>query len=70
MSSLYFVLDVFCLYEARAPEFDMQPLVPNSGGLYCVHCKLNTERQILESSFKLAEYVQYVHEAQNNDDIS
>ncbi len=38
MSSFYFGVSVFCLFEARVPEFDTQPLLPNSCGLYIVHC--------------------------------
>ncbi len=41
MSSLYFGLAVFCLFEARILEFDTQPLPLNSCGLYNVHCTLN-----------------------------
>jgi hypothetical protein len=43
MSSLYFGLAVFCLLEARAPEFDPQPLPPPAQ-LWTVHWTL---RQIL-----------------------
>jgi hypothetical protein len=42
MSSLYFGLLVFCLFEARIPEFDRQALHPNSCGLDSVHSTLNT----------------------------
>jgi hypothetical protein len=42
MSSLFFGLAVFCLFEASVPEFDTQPLPPKSCGLYSVHCILNT----------------------------
>jgi hypothetical protein len=42
MSSLCFVLVIFCLFEAGVPEFDMQPLPPSSCGLYRVHCTRNT----------------------------
>jgi hypothetical protein len=41
MSLLYFGLAVFCLFEARVPEFDRQPLPPTSCGLYSVHSMLN-----------------------------
>jgi hypothetical protein len=39
MSLMYFRLAVVCLFEARVPEFDMQPTPhpPDS-----VHCTLNT----------------------------
>ncbi len=36
--SLYFGLDVFCLFEARVPQFDTQPLPPDSCG--SVQCTL------------------------------
>jgi hypothetical protein len=42
MSSLYLELAVFCLSEAKVPEFDTQPMPPNSCSLYSVHCTLNT----------------------------
>jgi hypothetical protein len=35
MSSLYFGLAVFCLFDARVPEFETQPSPP-------VQCTLNT----------------------------
>jgi hypothetical protein len=38
MSSLYFGLAVFCLFEPRVPEFYTQPLPPSSCGLKSVHC--------------------------------
>jgi hypothetical protein len=43
MLSLYFGLDVFCLFGARVSEFDTQPLPsPHGFGKYSVHCTLNT----------------------------
>jgi hypothetical protein len=41
MLSLYFELDVFCLFEARVPEFDPQPL-PLAVEMFSVQCRLNT----------------------------
>ncbi len=44
MSSLYFGLAVFCLFEARGPEFGTQPLSQDVGCtsvqyvLYTEHC--------------------------------
>jgi hypothetical protein len=35
MSSLYFVLDVLCLFEARVPEFDTKPLSPTAVNCTC-----------------------------------
>ncbi len=60
MSSMYFGLAVFCLLEARAPEFVMQPLPPpHSCGLYTIHCTVYTEQCIKfwDYSFELAEYI-------------
>jgi hypothetical protein len=37
MSSLYFGLAVFCLFEARVPELDMQPPHPTPRTVYIVH---------------------------------
>ncbi len=42
MPSLCFGFAVFWILEARVLEFDMQPLPPNSCGLYSVHSTLNT----------------------------
>ncbi len=52
MSSLFFRLSVLCLFEARVPEFDKVPLLPDSCGLYTEHCI-----KFWGSSFKLAEYI-------------
>jgi hypothetical protein len=41
MSSFYFGLAVFCLFEARVLEFDTQPLSPSSSGLHRTHCTLS-----------------------------
>ncbi len=45
MSSLYFGLHVFCLFEAREPEFDTQPkpFPPIAVKVFSVQCTLNTE---------------------------
>jgi hypothetical protein len=61
MLLLYFGLTVFCRLEARVPEYDTQPLPPNSSGLYSVHC--NTEHcvKLWHSSYELAKR----HQAQN-----
>jgi hypothetical protein len=51
MSSLYFGLAVFCLFEARVPEFDIpRPTVEYT--LYTEHCV-----KFWDSSFKLSEYI-------------
>jgi hypothetical protein len=54
LSSLYFRLAVFCLFEAQVPEFDTQPPSPLTlqCTLYIEHCV-----KFWDSSFKLAEYV-------------
>jgi hypothetical protein len=40
---LYFTLAVFCLFEARVPELDTQPLPPPPQlWMYSVHCILNS----------------------------
>ncbi len=49
MSSLYFGLAVFCLFEARVPEFDKQPFLPATVEVYTA--------QFWDSSFELAEYI-------------
>ncbi len=38
---MYFELDVFCLFEARDPEFDPQPL-PLAVEMFSIQCRLNT----------------------------
>jgi hypothetical protein len=59
MSSLYFGLALFCLFEARVPEFDTQPLPPNSCGLTPV-----------SNSKTLASKWQKTSSPKYNDDIS
>jgi hypothetical protein len=51
MSSLYFGLAIFCLFEARVSEFDTQPPPPPC----TVHCTHGV--RFWHSSFKLAEYI-------------
>ncbi len=61
MSSLYFGLSVFCLFEARVPEFDTLPLPPTA-----VHSPLN-----IASNFGvLALNYQNTASSKYNDDIS
>jgi hypothetical protein len=46
-SSLYFGLAVFCLFEARVPEFKTQPPPPPTAVEYAVYTEHRTLRQIL-----------------------
>ncbi len=57
MLSLYFGLAVFCIFDARVPEFDMQPLLPQQ--LWTVQCTLYSEHcvKFWDSSFELPEYI-------------
>ncbi len=57
MSSLYFGLAVFCLFEASVPEFDTQPLLPKSCGLCTVYTYTEYCVKFRVSSFQLAEYI-------------
>jgi hypothetical protein len=66
MSSLYFGLALFCLFEARVPEFNRQPLPPNSCGLYSVHSTLYT----VSNSGTLASDWLNTSSPKYNDDIS
>jgi hypothetical protein len=64
MSSLYFGLAVFCLLEARTPEFDPQPLHPPPRT--AVDCTLNTA----SNSGTLASNWQSTSSPQYNNGIS
>jgi hypothetical protein len=66
MSSLYFGLAVFCLFEARVPEVDTQSVLLNSCGLYSGHCTLN----ILSNSGTLASNWQNTPSPKYTEEIS
>jgi hypothetical protein len=55
MSSLYFGLAVFYLFESSVLDFDTQPLPPNSCGLYSVLCKLRRYSQSGNDRDEMAE---------------
>ncbi len=66
MSSLYFGLAVFFLFEARIPEFGTQPLPPNSCGLNSVQRTLNSA----SNYGTIASNWQNTSSSNYNDDIS
>ncbi len=55
---MYFGLDVFCLFEARVPERDTQPLPPTAVDVYSTYTVYAEQCfKVWVSSFELAEYV-------------
>jgi hypothetical protein len=58
MLSLFIVLAVFCLFEARVPELDTE-LLPPPPQLWDVQCTLYTEQgvKLWGASFELAQYI-------------
>ncbi len=64
MSSLYFGLAVFCLFESRL--LDIPPLPPNSCKLDSIHCTLDTA----SNSGTLALSSENTSSPKYNDDIS